>query len=290
MPRFQDRNIDPDSSYPLRQLNVPLQTIAVSQTKRAIWVHKFTRAVRLKAFSVYATAVTAALELFYYITSGNEPLVAATIVVDAVAEKYKNTAVSRYLSTTGVFHEVAANTAQTFTAAHTINNAASGQKWGTIVIQQAATTGVLSTKVISADQAYATQAEAEAAALGVTADAGNFIVGAITIQSKNNTKWTANTDDMTVASDVAAVTFYGTGAGTSGGVSFSGTVATPACDVVPVAFTETAEDTFGKHVHRNNQYGVLCYTTDGAGAAVNAAVKLEFVPWPIRGDNQATDT
>ncbi|HTJ62103.1 MAG TPA: hypothetical protein VL333_13010, partial [Candidatus Saccharimonadales bacterium] len=81
MPRFQDRNIDQNSSYPLRQLNLPLSTIAVSQTKRAIWVHKFTRAVKLHLLSVYATGVTAALEFFYYITSGNQPMQAAVIVV-----------------------------------------------------------------------------------------------------------------------------------------------------------------------------------------------------------------
>lgn len=285
MPRFQDRNIDQNSSYPLRQVNVPLSTIATSQTKRAIWVHKFTKAVKLHLLSVYATAVTAALEFFYFITSGNEPMVAAVIAIDAVPEKYKNTAVSRYLTTAGVFKEIAANTAQTFTAAHTINNAAAGQKWGTILIQQNAADGVLSTKVITADQAYATQAEAEAAAATVAPDAGKFIIGAITIQSKNNTKWTANTDDLTAASDVAAVTFYGTGAGTSGGKSFSGTVLTPSADVVPVAFTETVEDTYGPRVHRVGQFGVLTYTSDGTGAAVNPAVKLEFLPWPIRGDS-----
>lgn len=286
MPSFKDRNIDADSSYPLRQLNIPLQTIATTITKRALWVHKFTRAVKLHLMSVYATGVTTALTIYYYITSGNEPMQAAVIVVDAVAEKYKNTAVSRYLTTDGIAKEIAANTAQVFTAAHTINLAASGQKWGTIIIQQNASTGVLSTKVISADQAYASQALAEAAALGVTPDAGNFIVGAITIQSKNNTAWTANTDDMTAASDVGAVTFYGTGAGTSGGVSFSGTVLAPACTVTPLALQEVIEDTYAARVHRPNQFGVVAYTTDGTGAAVNGAVKLELLPWPIRGDGR----
>lgn len=281
MPRFQDRNIDPSSSYPLRQLNIPLVTIAVSQTKRAFWIHKFTRAVKLKYASVYASAVTAALTVLIYITDGNQPLNQATIVVDAAAEKYKNTAVSRYLTTAGLFKEIAANTAQVFSAAHTINLAAVGQKWGTIIIQQNAADGVLSTKVISADQAYASQVLAEAAAATVVADAGKFIVGAITIQSKNATAWTANTDDMTAASDVAAVTFYSTGVG----VGFSGTVLTPSISVVPVGFTETIEDAFGPRVIRANQYAIAAYTSDGTGAATNAALKVEFLPYPIRGDS-----
>lgn len=280
MPRFQDRNLDPASSFPTRQFNAPIVT-AISLTKRAFWIHKFPKAVKVLGASVFASAYTATVTVLGYITSGNEPLSQITIAVDAVPEKWKTTTVGRHIrAATGAMIEKAVVTAQLFSAAHTINVAAVGQKWGVILIQQTITDGAYTTKVITADQAYASEANALAAAAGVAPDAGKMIVAAISIQSKNATAWTANTDDMTAASDVAAVNFYATAANAA-----SGSYNDAAFSITPVALTEVAEDTFTDTIVRENQFLVLAFTTDGAGVLTNGNAIIDVRAWPLRGDS-----
>ena len=310
MPRFKDQNLDPGSSFPTRQLVVPIAT-AVSLTKRVTWARKFLKPVKLRAASVFATAVTAAVTVLVWIVSEDTPMVqitpaiaaptsgrstscsgavsgAATTLRSSTAisarqrrrpEKWKTTGVARHIHG-GAVIEKAAVTAQVFSANYTINNAGVGQKWGVVLIQQALADGAYSTKTIAADQAYATQGEALTAAAGVAADAGKIIVGAIAIQSKNNLKWTANTDDLTAASDVGAVAFYATGA-----VPAAGTYTAECVSVAPAALAEVVEDAITKHVVRDDQYLAIGITTDATGAATNLVATLDVTPWPMRGDS-----
>ncbi|HJX76261.1 MAG TPA: hypothetical protein VJ247_07870 [Gaiella sp.] len=278
MPRFKDQNLDPGSSFPTRQLVVPIAT-AVSLTKRVTWARKFLKPVKLRAASVFATAVTAAVTVLVWIVSEDTPMVQITPAIDAVPEKWKTTGVARHIHG-GAVIEKAAVTAQVFSANYTINNAGVGQKWGVVLIQQALADGAYSTKTIAADQAYATQGEALTAAAGVAADAGKIIVGAIAIQSKNNLKWTANTDDLTAASDVGAVAFYATGA-----VPAAGTYTAECVSVAPAALAEVVEDAITKHVVRDDQYLAIGITTDATGAATNLVATLDVTPWPMRGDS-----
>lgn len=278
MTAFKDRNVDPTAAFLRHRFAVALQTIGVSLTKRAFYIRKFAKAARIDYASVFASSVTATLTLVGWITSGDELLSQITLAVDAVPEKYKTTTVGRLLHN-GAWIEKAVVTAQVFSAAYTVNVAAVGQKWGAIIVYFAVADGTYSTGTITADQAYASEANAIAAAATKAIPAGKVVAGLITVQSKNNLAWTATTDDMTAASDLAAVNFYATGANAAAGsyndVAFS---------MVPVALTEVIEDVYTKRVIRENQFLVLAFTTDGAGAAVNANLSLTTRGWPLRGD------
>lgn len=97
----------------------------------------------------------------------------------------------------------AATTALTFSAAHVV----SANLWG-IVLVQITPTGTVSTKVPAATPTTAMGYASAAAAIALlpTADAGNVAVGYIVIANNAGT-WTANTDDMTAASDITSATF-----------------------------------------------------------------------------------
>ena len=93
-----------------------------------------------------------------------------------------------------------------FSAADTINTgAAAGYYWGIWLIQ-INTSGTISTKSPSADQVYTIEALAIAAI--PSADANNYIMGYVTIQSNTGASWTANTDDLVAESDCNDINFY----------------------------------------------------------------------------------
>ena len=95
-----------------------------------------------------------------------------------------------------------------FSAADTINTgAAAGFFWGIWAVQIDAA-GTVTTKSPAADQVYASEALA-IAALPV-ADAGNVVIGYVTVKTKENVDWVAQTDDLTDASDCTEANFYNT--------------------------------------------------------------------------------
>jgi len=133
-------------------------------------------------------------------------LVSASILsVGSTAEKIASTAFQYHIS--GLIYSKAAVAAGTvFSAADTINNAAgAGLFWGIWAVQINAA-GTISTKSPSSDQTYANEAAAIAAL--PAADTGNVRIGYVTVQSKDTTKWTAQTDDLTPASDCQDSNFY----------------------------------------------------------------------------------
>lgn len=129
-------------------------------------------------------------------------LQAAGLAVDATAEKWKTTATFIWRRN-GIQFSKAAATAQLFTANHVIT----ALKYGIIMIQ-VTDAGVFSTKVPGATQTTAMAYNSAALALAAlpAVDAGNTYVGHMVIQN-NAGDWTANTDDLTAASDITAVTF-----------------------------------------------------------------------------------
>lgn len=131
-------------------------------------------------------------------------LVDGDLAISATAEKFKTTATA-YYRISGVQYSKAATDNLVFSAAHTINTAgAAGTYWGAFLVQINAA-GTVSTKVVSADQVYATEALAIAAL--PAADAGNVALGYITVNSSEATAWTANTDDLTDGSDCVEANF-----------------------------------------------------------------------------------
>ncbi len=122
----------------------------------------------------------------------------AGLAIHSTPEEFKTT--NRFVGRlNGETFGKAATTALTFTANHVIT----ASKFG-VVLVQVTPAGTISTKVPGATQAYNSAALALAAL--PAADAGNVPMGYIAI-ANNAGDWTANTDDLTAASDVTTATF-----------------------------------------------------------------------------------
>lgn len=131
----------------------------------------------------------------------------ALAVSGVAAEQFKTTQTT-YTRLGGIQFSKNAEDEVTFAAAHTVNTAgAVGDFFGAILIQVNAA-GILSTKVVSADQVYTTEQDAIDAL--PDADADNVALGYIVIGANSDSAWTANTDDMTAGSDCASVTIVDT--------------------------------------------------------------------------------
>lgn len=94
----------------------------------------------------------------------------------------------------GVVYHKNASYAVAFTAAHSV----SLDKWGAILVQINAA-GTISTKVVATPQAYDNEAEARAAL--PDPDASEVAIATIIIEADSGA-WTAQTDDLTAASDL----------------------------------------------------------------------------------------
>lgn len=130
--------------------------------------------------------------------SSSGVLYPAGLAIHSTPEQFKTT--TRFVGRlNGETFGKAATTALTFTAAHVVT----ASKFGCVLVQ-ITPTGTVSTKVVATPQAYDTAAAALAAL--PTADAGNVAVGYIAV-ANNTGDWTANTDDLTAASDVTSATF-----------------------------------------------------------------------------------
>lgn len=106
------------------------------------------------------------------------------------------------------YHKAAVAAGTAFTAADTINKgAAAGFFWGIWAVQIDAA-GTISTKSPAADQVYTSEALAIAAL--PAADAGNVVIGYVTVKTKENVGWVAKTDDLTDANDCTKANFYNT--------------------------------------------------------------------------------
>jgi len=132
-------------------------------------------------------------------------LVNADLAISATAEKFKTTATAYYF-VDGYPVAKAAEDNLVFSAAYTINAATgAGALWGAFLVQ-GNKAGTISTKAAAADQVYETEDEAVAAL--PAADAGNTALGYIVVNANDGADWTANTDDMTDASDCLTTTFH----------------------------------------------------------------------------------
>jgi len=124
----------------------------------------------------------------------------------ADATKFKTTTVL-YWKRLGIQFTKAATDNLVFSAADTINTApTAGLFFGSWMVL-VGDTGTVTTKSVGADQVYTSAALALAAARALTPTAGTVPIGFITIGAKTGASWTANTDDMTPASDCASATF-----------------------------------------------------------------------------------
>lgn len=122
--------------------------------------------------------------------------------IDATPEDFATSAIAVY-RIDGVSYQKAATTGLSFTAAHVVT----AETFGIILIQIDAA-GTISTKVPAATPTTAMEFASAALAIAAlpAADEGNVALGYILIEADAG-NWTANTDDMTDASDLVTATF-----------------------------------------------------------------------------------
>ena len=233
-------------------LNVVPFVSAVSITDRAILVVKPGVAFSLSSLKGYCDAKAGNIAFDAVVASDTAIVTAGTLAIDSAPTKYA-VGLSRYM-VGGLFVEMAAATAQTFSAAHTVTAA----KYGCILVQ-VSNAGVLSTKVVGSTQAYADAPTALAAL--PAADAGKLAVGYIAIHA-GVADWVANTNDMTNGSGLTTAAFTTTAAvarATGGATAFVGG------ESVAATLSGTVAGTSSQNL-------LLLYTSDGTGAVTNGSV------------------
>lgn len=122
------------------------------------------------------------------------------IAIGSTAERFANGAFDYQIDNVSYSKAVVA-AGSLFSAAHAI----SASKWG-IILLYIDTSGSISSLVPLATQAYDTAAEAHIAGDAVVTLKGTILIGKILINN-DASLWTANTDDLTNASDVTTATF-----------------------------------------------------------------------------------
>ena len=128
-----------------------------------------------------------------------------TLSTGSTAENVATTAFQYRID--GVTYAKAAVTAGTAMTAATINTGtAAGDYMGGFLVQINAA-GTISTLPSGTDQVHTTTAAALAAAQALTPTAGNVAVGYVVVTANTDSAWTAGTDDLTAASDCAAVAY-----------------------------------------------------------------------------------
>lgn len=164
-----------------------------------------------------------------------------------------------------------------FSSAFTINvGAASGLFWGAVRIQMS-TAGTITTKVVSADQAFATEAEALVAC--PQADAGKIDLGTITIQMKTGATFTAQTTDLNDT--------------TVNATNYNGRAATAVSVLTGEVSFVSLEKVYGTMVAALSDAAcaspggllVIDYTTAAStGALLNGRYDVQYRPYPMAGE------
>lgn len=186
-----------------------------------------------------------------------------TLLISANAVKFKTTT-----TTIGIVRGATITKAATdnlvFSAADTINVAVgAGNFWGAWKVELGLD-GTVYTHSVAGNQVYANEAAAIAALPATTS--GRVYVGYITVEANNGAAWTANTDDMTPASDVQAATFINAAAVADVSVVAS----TPAPDLAAANPTGFAAD-LAAAVATGTVVGATSY---GTGTAADPRVQL----------------
>jgi hypothetical protein len=266
-----DQKFLPTSPVVVQTVDVALDAIvATGQTSRIIRAFKPGHEFYLLAPEVFARVVAAVISFDVAVLQEAGSLASGsgsfthgsggTPIVFTTPDIY-------YRIGDAVYHKAAVTT-QAFTAAHVVT----ALKWGAIRVQINAA-GTISTRVVGSPQAYDSAAAALAAC--PAAAAGNVSIGVILINAGAG-NWTANTDDLTPGSDLAAIQFLPVVP-----------VALGTAALVPVAATST----YGAvPTPRSAAWGdphsiiVLAYTTDGSGDITDGFFRIRYRPFPLNGE------
>lgn len=266
---IRDKHIDPDAAFLKRVLSISIAP-AQSLTNAVIALIKLPRTVILGA-GLFHRTYTATLGVDLRIVAATALIIPSLLAIDAVPEKFKLITNTVVFTVGGVVKTKAPATAIAFTTTHTIT----ANKYGAILVQINAS-GTVSTKVVSATQAYATSAAAVAAL--PLADTNQVALGYITI-ANNAGDWVATTDDLTDASDVTTATF------TNYGVRkpLTGAIAPIAASEVAGVMSATAI-TSDQVTVEDDEYLAVIATTDGSYVGTDGRLNLLVRPVGMRGE------
>lgn len=247
-------------------VSTALGTLVVSKTDRPFRVIRPGHPFQLVAVKAYGLDETGAVTINALLLGQNGIIKATTVTTHSVPEQLATAAC--VIREGGVLYEKAAATAITFSAAHKVT----ALKYG-IILLQVTDAGVLSTKVPAATQAYESGPLATAAL--PAPDAGSIALASILIQA-GAADWDANTDDLTPASDLVAVTYTSVAAAAK---ALTGAIAMADGSIVEGTLAALA-DIRGTE----DEDIILLYTTDGTGAEVNAYVDVVYRPYPLNNE------
>lgn len=257
---------------------------AISQTNAIALIQQMPYGFVLESLQAYCRALAGTVAI-------NVGFVPVGGVLDAVTLATGTTTSRFQLSTTLLRAVAAALNANTglptvvnkaaedniqFSSAFTVNAAAAtGTFFGACRVQMNAA-GTISTKVVSADQTYASAAAAQAAA--PPADVGQVNLGTITIQAVN-VAFTANTTLLGAAG--ITTTYQGRASSLvllNGGADLSYTAGR-----LLFATPSTAQSTRRSAVP--GALLVLRYTTNGSGALTEGSFGIGVRPFPANGES-----
>lgn len=265
-----DKKILKSANVAKEVVSTALGTLVVSKTDRPFRVIRPGHPFQLVAVKAFGLDETGAVTINALLLGQNGIIKATTVTTHSTPEQLATAAfVGRE---GGVLFEKAAATAITFSAAHVVT----ALKYG-IILLQVTDAGVFSTKVPAATpttaMAYASGALATAAL--PAPDAGNIAVASILIQA-GAADWDANTDDLTPASDLVAVTYTS--------VAAAAKALTGAISMADGSLVEGTLAALADIRGTEDEDIILLYTTDGTGAEVNAYVDVVYRPYPLNNE------
>lgn len=281
-----DNKVSPAAGIAKKLLTLGI-TSAIDQTKTILDIIQIPYSFAVERVGVYASAVTdvvtADVRIVPRLPNGSL-LDAAVLTIGGTKHYFKINAAIRALGPLSIAPAVspallykAITDNNHFSSAFTINAAAAaGLFWGAVRVQ-VTLAGVVSTKVVSADQVFATEAQALASV--PASDNGLIDLGTITIQTKTAEAFTANTTDLDDATAVN-VTHYNSRA-TSASSVLTGEVAFVATEKVfgvPKAqISDRCAPVLGGLL-------VVDYTSSHTGVLVNGKVDVDYRPYPMAGE------
>lgn len=277
-----DSKLDPNAEAAVDELVKEIVT-AINLAGIAVFIHQFrTKARKITGVEAFARTVAAAITFDVGLVQPGTCLDAPTLGAAGNNTGIKQTNAVRSVAPDGTYRNKAITDNMAFSLNHTINVAnAAGQFWGAVRIQQDAA-GAYSTKVVSADQAFAVEADAVNAL--PLADADKINIGYVTVRTKANVSFTFNVGVITGAgggaNDAATVNWNPI---TSGYASvLTGAVTPVATDIVQGVLQAGLARVVAK------KYALLVakLTTDGTGAATNLHTVIRSRPFPLDGEVQ----
>lgn len=277
-----DEKVSPTSGIASKLISGIL-TPVIDQTKTIVRLLQIPFGFQVQRASGFASGVTSTVTVDVRIANPGETIDAVTLAIGTTKSKFKlSTTLLRYIGklipATGVpaLHYKATQDNISFSSAFTVNLAgAAGNKWGACRVQ-IDSADVITTKVVSADQAFGL--EADALRVCPAADSDKVDLGTITFETATGATFTAGTTllDAVALDDV---NYNGRASGLAS--VLTGEIALVATESVAGVVKPSILD---KTVVQAGGVVVVDYTTSHTGAAVNANYDVFIRPYPMAGD------